>query len=125
MNTSNAVFEDQGHAGNGGRFLKRRILTLRDPGAMEIPPLKWAPQVPRTRERETTDPNPTMISPGKAIKPPIHLEGLSAYSPIDYLWSRSPKSGISRVASAVNLTGRRKFAIRDVRSSMSLLKMYR
>jgi hypothetical protein len=74
VNTSNAVFEDQGHAGNGGRFLKRRILTLRDPGAMEILP----PQVPRTRERETTDPKPTMISPGKAIKPPIHLDGLSA-----------------------------------------------
>jgi len=78
VNTSNAVFEDQGHAGNGGRFLKRRILTLRDPGAMEILPLKWAPQVPRTRERETTDPKPTMISPGKAIKPPIHLDGLLA-----------------------------------------------
>ena len=43
---------------------------------MEILPLKWAPQVPRTRERETTDPKPTMISPGKAIKPPIHLDGV-------------------------------------------------
>jgi len=78
VNTSNAVFEDQGHAGSSGRFLKRRILTLRDPGAMEILPLKWAPQVPRIRERETTDPKPTMISPGKAIKRPIHLDGLSA-----------------------------------------------
>ncbi len=56
---SNAVFEDQGHAGNGGRFLKRRILTLRDPGAMEILPLKWAPEVPRTPGRETADPKPT------------------------------------------------------------------
>jgi hypothetical protein len=45
---------------------------------MEILPLKWAPQVPRTRERETMDPKPTMISPRKAIKPPIHLDGLSA-----------------------------------------------
>jgi AraC-like DNA-binding protein len=55
----------------------RRSSELRGPGAMEILPLKWASQVPRTRERETTDPKPTMISPGKAIKPPIHLDGLS------------------------------------------------
>ena len=60
MNTSNAVFEDHGHAGNGGRFLKRRILTLRDPGAMEILPLKWAPQV---HSLAVLKPSPSNVAP--------------------------------------------------------------